>query len=176
MMFHGVLWGHLRVYQRDSCIKIWYPCWSECSQTNGKLVSCGIYPRRTLNLQHVLWFQIYHAGLYGPRYQWLYWSGRHGLLSQMEPGILGIVWEDDCTPDQIRLALEGTITFDPITTGNTEPYNIVGISGYVSNCYDSNTYRTKFEKGGNLLNALTAGKYVIQVNWYNINGPFALIL
>ncbi len=78
-------------------------------------------------------FQIYHAGLYGSRYQWLYWSGRHGLLSQMEPGILGIVWEDDCTPDQIRLALEGTITFDPITTGNTEPYNTVGISGYVSN-------------------------------------------
>ncbi len=76
--------------------------------------------------------QIYKSGLYGARHQWLYWSGRHGLLSQLSPGILGIVWEDDCTPDQIKQALEGTITFDPITIGNTEPFNKIGISGYVS--------------------------------------------
>ncbi len=51
-MFHGVLWGNVLVetYFPLPVLKYGYSCQSECSQTNGKLVSCGIYPRRTLKL------------------------------------------------------------------------------------------------------------------------------
>ncbi len=41
-MSHWVLWGDV--------LKYGYSCQLECAQTNGKLVSCGIYPQKNLKL------------------------------------------------------------------------------------------------------------------------------
>ncbi len=46
--------------------KYGYSCQSECSRTNGKLVLCGIYPRRTLiRTQVLLYMDHYFCGWTG---------------------------------------------------------------------------------------------------------------
>lgn len=68
--------------------------------------------------------QIYEAGLYGPRYQHLYWSGIHGVLDG--PGT-----DDDCTPQQVDQAREGVLYFVAYNQLVHEAER-VGLSGYVS--------------------------------------------
>ncbi len=42
--------------------------------------------------------QAYKEKLYGPRYQWFHWSGRHGLISQMTNSE---TYQDGCTDEQV---------------------------------------------------------------------------
>ena len=85
--------------------------------------------------------QAYKESMYGSRYQWLHWSGRHGLRSQLE-------YEDDpphpdgCTREQILTAAEGLLFFGPITLTQTDSYVIPGLSGYVRIILGFLGYRT----------------------------------
>ena len=47
--------------------------------------------------------KVYQEGMYGPRYQWLFWSGRLGLFYQIndEPEKEN---EDGCTREQVRFS------------------------------------------------------------------------
>lgn len=73
--------------------------------------------------------QAYHEGYYGPHYQWLHWSGMHGLLGQLRANYMDI---DGCDLEMMKTAMEGVLYFTPITSLSDEPKTTVGISGYVS--------------------------------------------
>ena len=72
--------------------------------------------------------QAYKASMYGPRYQWLHWSRRHGLFNQLDPKA-DPPYPDGCTRKQILEAAEGVIYFGPVS-GSAHAH-IEGVSGYV---------------------------------------------
>ena len=81
--------------------------------------------------------QAYHEGLYGPRYQWIHWSGMHFMMHQLtdDEG-----YGDGCDVSMMAAAMEGIIYFSPVSLVDQTTDDTVGISGYV--CIS--TYNAEF--------------------------------
>ena len=68
--------------------------------------------------------------MYGARYQWIHWSARHGLDSQLGYGGK-TPHPDGCTNQQVLEAAEGMFYVSPQSKTQYDNYNRVGVSGYV---------------------------------------------
>lgn len=93
--------------------------------------------------------QAYNTKLYGPSYQWLHWNYNYGIQSWLSNrgsydgdreghGAINKTNNrprDSCTPQMMRTALEGTITFRALTDVlNGQLSTMPTLAGYVSIC------------------------------------------
>lgn len=91
--------------------------------------------------------QAYNMMLYGPSYQWLHWNYNYGIQSWLSnrgnydgdrdhrANNTNYGPRDSCTPQMMRTALEGTITFRALTdVQNDQSSTMPTLAGYVSIC------------------------------------------
>lgn len=74
--------------------------------------------------------------MYGSRYQWIYWSGRHGLRRLVSDG----EYSDNCTKEMLVRATEGLLYFSPVAYELGTPLSAIGPTGKVMTIFRQYTF------------------------------------